>query len=121
MAFVEVDSKTVNIAVVAAVVPKGSITEVKFWNSETLRFEKTVPKIVQGQDIGISVLCRNDATASQKMKVDITITDPEDVVSTQDNTAADPLAAGASLAFIFRWLAEKAGTYKVDLVLSVVE
>jgi len=120
MAFVVVDSKTVTIAVVAAVAPKGSITEVKFWNLDTLRFEPTVPKIVQGQNIGIQVWCRNDATVSQTMRVDVTVTDPMGVVSKQNNTTTAPLAPGAAIAFLFSWSAERAGTYKVDLVLSVV-
>ena len=124
-----VASKSVTIEVTAAVAEKGSITHVRFWDPSTKVWVGTAPKIVQGQDIFIQVLCRNDATFDEYLRVDITVTDPNGELSEQDYTADDPLTApgvplaiapGATASVTFTWLAEKAGTYKVDLELVVV-
>jgi hypothetical protein len=81
MSLVEVSrSGQATMAVVAAAAtPKGSVTNIQYWNPNTSGWQTTPPSLAVGQTTGVAATGNNTGSVKQNMQMFFEITDPSGI------------------------------------------
>jgi len=123
MALVEVArSGQASMAVVAAAAtPKGSITNVKYWNPNTSNWQTTPPSLAVGQVGAVAVTGNNTNLVKQNMQMVFEITDPTGIKTVLESTRGiwTNIIAGDYIPEVSPEITlTKAGTWKAEAVLK---
>ena len=100
------------------VVPAGAITGYTFWNPDTGTYQTSAPTILVGQEAGVRGQFQNTSGATQRMKMEGEVTDPDGDKTTLPGSWAESVADGQVMYWESdKFTCDKVGTYKVTLIL----